>query len=271
MNCTMKSLVLSLVFFHLHVSVIQADVVLFGFDDGADQLLKINAATGAATAVGSTGIGLFIGLEAADDGTLYVVNSTTDQLFTIDQQTATANVVGSFGGGFVGMQDLAFNSSGVLYGFEDATNDLVTIDLNTGTATTVVRLPNTNLTGLAFDSSDNLYASDFIDGKLFEVNQITGALTEIGSFGLSASHHLATLDFDASGTLYAADFGITDHLYTINTSTGAATSVGPTGFGTVRGIVFANSSVPEPSSFVLLSLLGFAGIAAKRTKRTCTI
>ena len=255
----MRSLTCCLLFVFFQSSFSEAGVILFGVDDTTDQLLTIDSGTGAATAVGPLGFGEFSGLEATSDGTLYGARYTTDELYTIDQSTGAASLVGSFGPAFTNIQDLAFNSLGVLYGFDDATDNLVTINLGTGAATTVVHLPNTNVTGLAFDASDRLLAVDPIDGKLFEVNQGTGALAEIGSLGLTASHLIASLDFDPSGTLFASDSGVSDSLYTIDATSGAATAVGSFGFGTVRGIVFSNASVPEPSSLLLACLFG-AGV-----------
>ena len=90
-------------------------MILFGVDDATDQLLTIDAGTGAAAAVGALGVGEFSGLEATSDGTLYGARYTTDELYTIDQLTGVASVVGTFGPTFTNMQDLAFNTLGVLY------------------------------------------------------------------------------------------------------------------------------------------------------------
>ena len=51
-----------------------------------------------------------------------------------------------------------------------------------------------------------------------------------------------------AGILHGSDIGA-DDLLTINTSTGAGTSVGALGFGGVLGLAV----VPEPSTLILLS------------------
>ena len=98
--------------------------------------------------------------------------------------------------------------------------------------------------------------------RLLTVNKTTGAaLTNIAlSAALGAT---AGMSFDpASGLLYVADgeSGGTNHLYTLNTTNGILTDVGPTG---ATSGMSALAFVPEPAGMLLLIL----GTGAVRTRR----
>jgi hypothetical protein len=83
--------------------------------------------------------------------------------------------------------------------------------------------------GLAPNSAANImYTIDFYAGNMLEAVSPTGVATAIGPTGYSSSYIFRGLAYDeATGTLWASD-GFS--LYTINTSTGAATFVGNLGF-----------------------------------------
>ena len=69
--------------------------------------------------------------------------------------------------------------------------------------------------------------------------------------------------FDANDTLYANTFTVNSGLFTVNTTTGAATLVERTGMMLAHG---ADIYVPEPSSLAILSL-GMLGVLLPRRRQ----
>ncbi len=67
---------------------------------------------------------------------------------------------------------------------------------------------------------------------------------------------------NAQATLFGVDSGT---LFTINTSTGAATSIGFNGIG-FDGLAFSNNIVPEPGTLALFGL-GLLGLGVMRRRR----
>ena len=97
-------------------------------------------------------------------------------------------------------------------------NQLATVDVVTG-ATSVVGLTSTFMTDIAFSPTGDLYGISF--SALYKIDKTNAVTTFIGSFGAHSGTANA-LVFDAAGTLYMA--GST--LYTVNTGSGALTSIG---------------------------------------------
>ena len=156
-----------------------------GFANGT--LVTINQATGAATAVGaSTGIVNLMALTFSADGTLYAGSWGTNNLYTINPITGAATVVGVLGFGKIMDLDLDFDSQGNLYALSEA---LYKVNTATGAGTLGTSLANTCLMGMAIDSADRFYATDYCTGNtpLFEINTGNGALTTIGATGISAA------------------------------------------------------------------------------------
>lgn len=82
-----------------------------------------------------------------------------------------------------------------------------------------------NLNGLACNPVNNrLYGAG--DTALYAIDMETGAQELIGPFG-SDVWYMIGMAFDSSGVLYG--WSLNDYLWTINTSTGDATQVGPLG------------------------------------------
>ncbi len=195
-------------------------------------VFTINPSTGAATPLpmptGSQGV---TGLAFSLDGkTLYGAGGTNGpgtELITINTTTGQGTPVGPFG-----IQDqiasLAVDPrTGLLYG-GNANNDgeIYLINPSTGTATPFVTLngptsfgdaSGANITGLAFDSAGNLFASLIIvsdDSPLGPVSLRTGAFTQLGTPGnpflsdIAIAGPLATPAVPEPGTLGLLGLGV---------------------------------------------------------------
>ena len=101
-------------------------------------------------------------------------------------------------------------------------NQFGVVDLNTGVFTVKGKM-GMLLTGLG-EVGGKLYGGGYASGTLYGVNPSTGALTTIGS---------GSLTYWATGStksgLFALDNSANMNLYSINSNTGAAKLVGPTG------------------------------------------
>jgi len=191
-----------------------------------DQLVRVDPATGAATAVAATlgrGTGNaqgnyddVTGLFFGPDKTLYGVSQTLDQFLSLNRATAfgaSHDILGALG-----------NATGATLaprvGFDifacDATGKLFRINALTGTVIVVGNM-GTVMTDLAQNASGALFGVN-ATSSLFSINSSTGAATQIGAVGAA----MTSLAFSPAGTLYAAGEG---GLYTIETATGQGTRV----------------------------------------------
>jgi hypothetical protein len=160
---------------------------------------------------------------------------------------------------------------------------LFSVNKNTGAATLIAQTGGqfTGIYGLGFRSDGTLFANGqfnySINGNsdLMIVDPSNGATTDVGPEGVTLGRELtySGLVFRADGTLLSLG-SITasaDGLYSVNTATGAATLLGPTGidFGVDGGLTFApgqpESTVPEPSTS-LLCLLGLGLLWTVRSR-----
>jgi len=163
--------------------------------------------------------------------TAFAVNGNDLQLYSIDLATGTATVIGPTGVGRI--QGVAFRADGTLFGTDVVNDTLVTIDTTTGVATLVGALTvDVNNTGLTFGPDGRLWMSEEFgvgpNYNFYRVDPVTGTATLVAG---PVSGAIPTgLTADCAGTIYAID-QINDVLGTINTSTGAFTTVGA--FGTV--------------------------------------
>lgn len=195
-----------LVFFLFSLSTAKADsLTIFSTGQDGTKLLAINSQTGVATVVGSLGISGAVALAFSPDGTL---------LYTV----AHSYPPGS--------------SNTTL-------EQLATINPSTGQATLIGSLfPfRVGIMPMAVSSSGTIFAAGTSAGSLantlLTIDPLTGQPTAVGAFGVPGMMDFA---YDPNGTLYGAT---TTKLYTINTSTGAATLVSPfSGVSSVMGITF---------------------------------
>lgn len=223
---------------------------LFGITFFGNQLITIDPATGQGILVAEIGQNVSgFGL-AAYQGALYTFNpntNTLDQLSVITGHVLQRKEIGVTG--LQGEGDLAIRSDtgiGFLAAAFDSdgapSNPLYRFDVKLGAATRIGHTAVT-LDALAFDANQTLYALGEGDGMLYIVDQLTGALTPVGSLGVSDNSPIAGMTLAPDGTLYAS---IEDRLYRIDTTTGAATVVDADvldfDFSSVSGLAYANGA-----------------------------
>ena len=142
----------------------------------------------------------------------------------------------------------AVPGSGTLYGTDAGTTGLYSIDKTTGVGTLMGTMGIGTAPALAGDPlTGTLYAATGgSSADLYTVNPANAMSVLVGNSGLGEAGYGGT-DFDSAGVLYASaniagSTGIagtgSDHLVTVNKTTGAATVVGP--FGTCTGVTIPN-------------------------------
>jgi hypothetical protein len=141
------------------------------------QLLRLNADTGAATAVGAIGFSTN-GLAVSEEGTIYA--GAVGQLITVNPVTGAGTAVGSFGGGMTSSGDLVFDANGVLYGALNSGGGVVLARINrtTGAATVIGSTGAVTVFGLAIHCC-HLFGGT-ATGDFLSLNAATGASTVIG-------------------------------------------------------------------------------------------
>jgi uncharacterized protein (TIGR03382 family) len=273
---------------------LQAGEILYGIT-ADDNLITIDPTTGQGTLVGALELGgspIAIGAVglAVSGGNLYAYDSNNNLLRQIDP--ATGNIINTvdlgIGVSVGGSGNLAFSSSGagVIGSTLDdtgsfGTGTLYSMSTSPGSAAVV----NNNFgffDGLAFNSGNTLYGLDQGGDTLSTIDPTNGNTTTVGGTGITTIdpssgfpiYGLGGLAFDSGGTLFGelANFDPSNplaNLYTINTTTGAATLVGAIGIPEVDGIAFLSTTssvtTPEPSTFALAGgVLVLAGILWRR-------
>lgn len=182
------------------------------------------------------------------DGTLYGSTGLSasggapnpGHLISINKATGAGTVIGDLRPNTPANHtaaDLAFTPDGALYGWlEPDDDDLATINKTTGAATIVGNSGlSTYGSGLASNSAGTLFfAGDGDAGQLHTINRATGAATPVATLNGSGNPGISSLSFNAAGTLFGSRLpsdstppNFASDLLTINTATGAITSMGP--------------------------------------------
>jgi hypothetical protein len=160
---------------------------------------------------------------------------------------------------------------GVLYNLQGTPtgSSLYTLNPLTGAAT-FVGSSGVYADSLGIDALGQAFA---VDGgatdSLYRVNLATGALTLVGSLALGNVTFQTGLAFDPLGTLWMTTH--TGKIFTVNTSTGAASFVANISAGDgFQGLAIGNGNVqvqvPEPATLLLLTLGGAAVIRARKRR-----
>ncbi len=143
-----------------------------------------------------------------------------------------------------------------------------TLNLETGAGTDIGPMYNAqSMIGMAGDNEGNIYGIDAYDDNLYSINSTSGLATIIGPLGIDIDDDTQDMAYDKNNNvLYLAGLvNAMGALYTVNTSTGAATLVGGfmnginiSGFAIpIGGFYFADDvgieSIPSPSSGMFLT------------------
>ncbi len=222
-------------------------------------------------------------------GGLYVINPLTGVASLQANLSAFPGNGTFFGIDFNPVADLAGAASLRLVNEADQ-NFAVNANTGAATAQTAITPGTANLTGSAYTNNDinpatgtTLLGLDAVsDTLLSTANPVGGVYTTVGSLGVNANDAFR-VSFDVSGTgiAYAAftpTGSANANLYTINTTTGAAASLGTIGPGgglfLTQGIALlpdiTPASVPEPSSMILLGLCGAGAFGYRLRRKTTT-
>jgi hypothetical protein len=284
------------------------DGTLYGGTRNGD-FLRIDPATAVFTLVGPSGTSPLAGLGVRDECgaacrpplNLFATDGSAGNLLTVDTVTGIATTIGFMG---LAAPSLAVDpGTGVLYAGEGnglGLDNLYTVDPVTATPNLVGNsgLGAWAIAGMDFDSGGALYASINMNGPgqgggdvLGTLNKNTGAGAIIGPFGPT---DISAIAFEAAGTLYGVSSGAAGPptLYTINTSTGAATAVAQildqfgvapagrvgsldydlSGFlyaGTTQGFGDLLRIDPATATFSLVGNSGFPLLASLAFQETC--
>ncbi|MEM1412826.1 MAG: hypothetical protein AAGH19_10760 [Pseudomonadota bacterium] len=256
-----------------------------------DQMfVQIDLASGAVTEIGPTGGDDIDALSFSPSGVLYGVDNGEDQLVTIDLDSGARSVVAPFSGAATEVINtgLAFDPSGALYMVTTEFNidDAALYTVNPGTAllTQIGGVPtDPGFDSLAFAPNGTLYSVGNRDDddsalELVTLNTSTAERTVIGPLGVQGDNGQG-LTVAINGLLYLVDEE-TRALYSVNTSTGAATLIGDVendyeGLAAPNAAALGSSAtgggftqpVPVSSPWMLmLLLLGLSGLAATRLR-----
>jgi hypothetical protein len=233
----------------LGIDLRPADGSIYGLGSSS-RLYRIDAATGAATAVGAPGAFALSGTAFGFD-----FNPTVDRI----------RVVSDTG------QNLRLNPNDGALAATDGPLAFAAGDVNAGATPNAVGSAYTN--NFAGATTTTLYNLDARLGALLTQNPPNaGTLNTVGSLGVPVSG-LAGFDISGpTGLAYAALAGATGGpsvLYRINLAAGAATALGTIGGGVpLRGLTVA-TAVPEPGSLALLGLgaIALAGAVVRKRSR----
>ncbi|CAD5375275.1 conserved exported hypothetical protein [Rubrivivax sp. A210] len=204
---------------------------LWGVDDATNTLMRIDTATGAATAVGNMGsnLGANFGLAFGAGGTLYM--SADSRLFTVNTSTGAASLVGSFSNGN-NVRSLGYDGT-TLFGWSSV-DTLLAIDGSNAAASTIG--------GFGFAP-----ATSGRDGM--DVDARTGTIWGLGD----AEARTYTLNaLTGAATVVAQQVCVENNVSNVNCNGG--------GF---NGL--AIQAVPEPASFTLAAL-ALLGLGATRRR-----
>ncbi len=235
-------------------------------DSNLDQLFSVDLATGAATLVGSTAVGLATpaGLTwRADTQTLWTIDLAGGAVGTIDTATGAFTRV-HVANPANGWQGIDWDPTTRQFFLLNQSNQMYAMDPTTG-ATTLLGPTGVALTG-AIDTDANgvLWAINFSPAAIYRIDKLTGAATLVST---TTPAGYQGMSFAPDGTMYGANSN-DDSLYRINPISGVATLIGPHG----AGVQFAKGFEIETGCSGAFTVSGvgcadFANVTVRMSRR----
>lgn len=106
--------------------------------------------------------------------------------------------------------------------------ELVSINPITGAGTLLTAVtPTRDIVGLGFDSnSGTLYGADHVSDSLYVIDSNTGVASLVGAFGVNVASVGLAYDINQDILFMSHSGGTNSKLFSVNTTTGAATQIG---------------------------------------------
>ena len=288
----------------LIVAPVRAQGTAYAIGNGGTSLVRLNVNSPGGASVVATFNGAATALDAIDfrplDGGLYGYLNATNTLYLVNTSTGALTAVASG----AGVAETTTNLLGIDFNprldrvrvVTDSAQNLV-YNPNTNAAPTVATdlfygVGDPNAGGLGVNVIDNAYSNNFITPSLTTTTQYvidynldilatlannTGQLTTVGALGVDTDIYTGFDIFTTSSgansgfALLDGAAGSAPTLYSINLTTGAATSLGALGGGLTQtySLAVVAAAAPEPGTIGLFLLggLSFAGVACRRIRR----
>ena len=189
---------------------------------------------------------------SAPPGSASIYAHTDKTLYRVDPDTYAVTMVGDFdfSSGFEQMTDLGIDANGKLVGVSffavyqvDPTTAHVT-QLSSSLARSFNGLSFVPASALGMTGNDVLIGTQTTDDKVFRVNPMTGAATQVGAMGASYTSSGDVVSVDGFGTVQTVPGNPHDVLVRLAPSTFAATPIGTsTGFDNIWGLGFWKGKV----------------------------
>jgi len=208
---------------------------------------------------------------SADASTLYGITNPGNAFGTIDQTTGNFTSIATISGdgaAETNWSGLASAPDGTFYASAAGgagVNRLYTLNPVTG-ATTLVGAIGAGTAAInidiSIDRTGQMYGHDIGTDRFFQIDKTNGNVTFLGSGTSGFNANFAQgMDFDwDTNTLYATLYigAGSGHFVSVNTTTGAATSITPTLSWNAEMEMAVKAAIPEPVSLSALAVTGLA-------------